>query len=85
MQLFLCSFVDVPFNTMSAFFCELKMEVKELLERVLEFFENERDGKARISLTMPMERLAEGTGLDRFQIYLFYTGRVNLLQTPQQR
>ena len=84
MQLFLCSFVDVPFNTMSAFFCELKMEVKELLERVLEFFENETDGKARISLTTPMERLSEGTGLDRFQIYLFYIGRVNL-QTPQQR
>ena len=54
---------------MSAFFCELKMEVKELLESVLEFFEKERDGKARISLTRPMERLAEAAGLDRFQIY----------------
>ena len=66
---FLCSYVDVPFTTTSAFFCKLKMEVKELLENVLEFFEKERDGKARISLTRPMERLAEATGLDRFQIY----------------
>ena len=66
---FLCSFVDVPFTTTSAFFCLLKIEVKELLESVLEFFEKERDGKARISLTRPMERLAEAAGLDRFQIY----------------
>ena len=67
---FLCSFVDVPFTATSAFFFKLELKWKsKSCWSVLEFFEKERDGKARINLTRPMERLAEATGLDRFQIY----------------
>ena len=44
------------------------MDVKALLQNFLTFFEKERDGRSRIGLHKPMQRLIEGSGLTLHQV-----------------
>ena len=44
------------------------MDVKSLLQNFLQFFEKERDGRSRIGLHKPMQRLIEGSGLTLHQV-----------------
>ena len=44
------------------------MDVKSLLQNFLTFFEKERDGRSRIGLHKPMQRLIEGSGLTLHQV-----------------
>ena len=45
-----------------------QVTVKSVLQSVLDFFKKEAEGRSRIGLHRPMDRLIEATGLSRDQI-----------------